>query len=334
MNIHKQKWVTGLDTLRFVLASIVLLSHVPIPWIATLKQSTHPISKLAAAVLPNLYNGVGAVIAFFIISGFVIHYPHINGIKSVRKFMIRRWVRIGLPLLVIAPISLYYHCFDRIPVWSLYCELAYYSIYPILCVVSLSWKTKTMLAFLISAIIVVVFAWHDVLSFVKQTNQAYSGGYWQLGIGLTWLVGLPCWLLGVYLAEVVSTSTDKVSTLKIWSYRIVVLGISILLNVLHFHFFFGFILSMNLFALVLYHWLKTEILFYQHHKANTHLEQMGKFSYSLYLIHGVCFLLITHWLPFNNYTYPIVICLDIALAYVFYLLIEKPTHQLAQRLSK
>lgn len=328
------KWIIGLDSLRFVLALIVLLSHIPCPWAETFKASSNKIVQLIGNVIPNLFCGVGAVIAFFIISGFVIHYPNKNGIADTKKFLVRRWTRVGIPLIAISLIAMPLNSFESIPIWSLYCELFYYTIYPLLVKTKINWRTQAIAAFILATIFIVWFAWNDVLSFISQKDRGYSGGYWQLGNWLTWIVGLPCWLLGVLLAEQIDKTSNNFSFLKLIGLRLLIIIIGLVLDVAKFHFFLSFILSMNIFALILFYWIKKEIQYYRNKQASPLLEYMGKFSYSLYLCHGVVYHFLVSKFANNNTTYLVFVLLGIAIAYAFYLLVEKPSHKLAQQLGK
>jgi peptidoglycan/LPS O-acetylase OafA/YrhL len=80
------KWFFGVDSLRFVLAFIVMLSHSDMVYATALKHSSHAILRVVGIFLANAFDGTSAVIAFFIISGFVIHYPNKNGITSLMRF--------------------------------------------------------------------------------------------------------------------------------------------------------------------------------------------------------------------------------------------------------
>jgi peptidoglycan/LPS O-acetylase OafA/YrhL len=71
------KKVIGLDSIRFVLAFIVLLGHGTMPIFSDnlIAQSKifYYMDLLMKCFQPV---GVAAVMGFFIISGFVIHYPY------------------------------------------------------------------------------------------------------------------------------------------------------------------------------------------------------------------------------------------------------------------
>ena len=113
------KWINGIDSIRFFLALIVFLSHIPNPYVDFLEHSHSGALLLLGTAIKPLFSGITSVIAFFIISGFVIHYPNKGKKLDISKFLIRRWVRIGIPLLVIGGIASLYGVYQKIPVWSL-----------------------------------------------------------------------------------------------------------------------------------------------------------------------------------------------------------------------
>ncbi|UAY50672.1 acyltransferase family protein [Ferruginibacter albus] len=331
----KFTWIKGLDSIRFILAFIVLMSHYESPWVPYLKQSHFAIIRSFGMMLPNFFLGVGAVIAFFLISGLVIHYPNKDGINNVSNFLLRRWLRIGLPLIIVIAIAVPYNSFNLIPIWSLYCELIFYTIYPLLCKIKLSWKLKFMIAFFIALILICWLCRFDIITFIHQKKTARYGDYWQLGPSLTWAVGLPCWLLGVLIAEQLQngSTTKSISFKKLVSLRTIVFVLSVILNFAKFHLFLSFVITMNFFALLLFVWLKNEILYYQHKKPYTFLEKLGTFSYSLYLLHALIFKMLCNIFTLTKFSYFVFIVLAVVIAYVFYLLVEKPSHLLAKKIA-
>ncbi len=325
-----------MDSLRFVLALIVLLSHLDNPYVKALKSSDTLIGKYTAAILANSFNGIGAVIAFFIISGFVVHYPVKDKALNVKKFLIRRWVRIGIPLIVISTVAFYFDSFVLIPIWSLYCELAYYTIYPFLRKINLTWLAKIRIAYLIQIALVLLLCQNEIMSFIYQKDMGYYGTYWQTGEFVTWLIGLPIWLLGVLIAERIddlSISIKNITYRELMYYRLGIYGGSIVLHVLKFQAYLSDIIILNFFALFIVKWIEREIVYYQTHPSVKSLELGGKFSYSLYLCHGLGVKFLALILVLNIYTYPVYIVLSLLISYIVYLLIEKPSHKLAQRLA-
>jgi peptidoglycan/LPS O-acetylase OafA/YrhL len=332
MTKQQAKWFYGVDSIRFILAFVVMLSHFDNVYAWSLKTSALLPVKIFAAFLANAFDGTSAVIAFFIISGFVIHYPCKNGITNVWQFWVRRFVRILIPLLVIILAGSPFDHPEKTVTWSLYCELIYYAIYPLLLKINYSWQTKFIAAWILAAAFIGVGAYHDIFSLVTQTNTKYHGYYWQFGPLLTWIIGLPCWLLGVLIAERIDQQKPVVfSTVVV--YRLVIFGISVCCSVAKFHLHLSYIISMNIFALLLYRWLRAEIVYYRNRPANATLEKMGKFSYSLYLCHPLVFLLLKQWMPVDVLTYPLLVLLTVVAAYLFYKGVERPSHQLAQRIN-
>lgn len=335
MKGDNKKWVNGIDSIRFFLALIVFLSHIHNPFVDVFKASSHSILRLAGLVITPLFSGTSAVIAFFIISGFVIHYPNKGKPLNVRNFLLRRWMRIGIPLLIIGIAAVCLRLYYFIPVWSLYCELIYYTLYPLLLKIRSTWKTKFIVAFILSLIIILIFGHNDVMSFVHQNHDDTIGQYWQLGVPLTWLVGLPCWLLGVILAEQFDGLHKKISSLNLWSFRFLILTLGALIQIARFKYFTSTLLTENLFAFLLFLWLKNEFTYYKQKDSSPFFEFLGKFSYSLYLCHEMFAIILTqHFIPLTTYTYPIYILIIVFASYLVYLLIEYPSHKLAQWATK
>jgi peptidoglycan/LPS O-acetylase OafA/YrhL len=335
MNNNKN-WVNGMDSLRFILALIVLLSHLENPYVAALKASNNVVGKVLAAFLANAFSGIAAVIAFFIISGFVVHYPVKDKPLNVRKFLIRRWIRVGIPLIIIVVATAYFDKFVLIPIWSLYCELMYYTIYPILRRIKLSWTIKLRIAYLIQVLIILILCQNDIKSLIFQKDFNYYATYWQTGSLLTWLIGLPVWLLGVVIAEKIGPLSIKLKNItyrELTFYRLAIFAASVILHALKFHFFLSDIIALNIFALLIVKWIEREIIYYQTHKSLFILEYSGKFSYSLYLCHGLCVYFLASFMDITIYNYPIFIALSLIIAYITYLLIENPAHKLAQKLA-
>ncbi|MDB4927007.1 acyltransferase [Mucilaginibacter sp.] len=325
---HKKQWFKGVDSLRFVLAFIVLLSHYDNVYSTFLINSKYEFLQWAGYFIANVYDGTAAVIAFFIVSGFVIHYPNKNGITNLKEFWVRRFLRILLPLAAISIIGIRYHP-ERL-VWSLACELVYYTAYPFMSKINTSWRDKFLVAYAIAAILIIVGAHNDVRAFLTQSNSHYHGYYWQLGIFLTAVVGLPCWLLGVMIAENIDRMA-QIATQKVILLRAVVLLLGFICNILKLYYHMSYILTMNLAAIVLYKWVQAEITYYKTRRSNPILEKMGEFSYSIYICHPIIYLMLLDVISYNAITYPIYIVISIILSYVFYLLVEKPAHQLARR---
>src|SRR5262249_22307878 len=153
-----------------------------------------------------------AVIVFFVISGFCIHFPYRNG-DSPRliRYYPRRYFRILVPL--ITAISLYSWLRVDMPLlghsilWSIVCEEIYYLIYPGLLLFRRRLGSYPLLLLVFVGGLVV--AWTD----------PRAGDYPSYGWKLNWLLGLPCWLLGCVLAEKSDSLCFPVSFRAIWTWR-------------------------------------------------------------------------------------------------------------------
>jgi peptidoglycan/LPS O-acetylase OafA/YrhL len=331
----REHWVKGLDSLRFVLALIVFLSHLENHPAAFVKSMGGSVWNLIGVGINHLYLGPGAVVAFFIISGFVIHYPLKNKPLNVSQFLVRRWVRIGIPIIVAVLIAINIRIgILLIPIWSLYCELIYYTIYPLLRRLPVSWKMQFWISFVISMILVFTFGGNELQSLITQSNISYTGSYAALGDLLTWLVGLPCWLIGVLIAENIDSIKRAVSTRKIWVVRITMLGIAMIIVGLKAHWFVGYLYTLNFFAPFLGYWIAEEIVYFRTHEPWRALEYAGKFSYSLYLLHILLATVVVRLISSTLATYPLIIVITLFLSWVFYLLVESPSHQLSRYLAK
>ena len=94
------KRIEGLDIIRFILAFIVLVGHMGLPF-----PDFNSINNIYIIYFFKLFglifNGPAAVIIFFILSGFVIHFPFINNYNkiNIQSFYLRRLIRIIIPVL-------------------------------------------------------------------------------------------------------------------------------------------------------------------------------------------------------------------------------------------
>jgi len=107
--------------------------------------------------------------------------------------------------------------------------------------------------------------------------------------------------------------------------------------VLNFQLHISNILLLNMLIVPFYFWVKNEIDYYKTHPANTYLENLGKWSYSLYIVHSLVAVFLNQY-NFINFSAPwiswIVGTLSaFVLSYIFYFLVEKPSHILTQKIK-
>jgi peptidoglycan/LPS O-acetylase OafA/YrhL len=67
--------VNGLDSIRFLCALVVMLYHLRLMDDVLHGQAHTGLTRAAMGIF-NAFNGPAAVIVFFLISGFCIHYPY------------------------------------------------------------------------------------------------------------------------------------------------------------------------------------------------------------------------------------------------------------------
>jgi len=314
----------GIDSLRFWLALWVYFSHFGfLPFGAWIGKST-PLRLMLTGAANSLFDGAAAVIGFFIISGLCIHYPFRSKPVELLPFYARRYIRILLPLGMALVLSRLVDNnlmgFYAAILWSLVCEEVYYAIYPILRIGIQKLRWKWMLLGSYAAAVAVM------ATNIRALN------FHEFGPGLTWVVGLPCWLLGCHLAETVGKNKPReVSLVRIWVWRLAMWGLGSAATLLRFHGGIGYPISLTLMGPLLYYWLRLEIDRKQRVAA---FEYAGKFSYSTYLIHVVAASVLVLLVPSAkadtalNGILRLVFVLGFS--YCFFLLIEQPSHQFAR----
>jgi peptidoglycan/LPS O-acetylase OafA/YrhL len=314
--------IQRVDSLRFVAAGWVVFSHGIFP---PKSAFTSPIGQLVASVFGASFDGISAVMVFFIVSGLCIHWPYVEADRvPLANFLARRYIRIGVPLAaVLILMSLVGgRANDRghEVLWSIYAELVYYSVYPTLFWLAkrLGWSALIACSGLASLTL--------VLSNPAYTNVQQFG--W-----LTWLWGLPIWLTGCILADRLRSGRIPNLMGSIWLWRLGAwgLGVLALLGEFHSKIVVGYPISMLLFAVYAFFWLNKELA--NQTPGWQWLEQCGRASYSLYLVHNIVLGAIVDYFSWL-YTPTLFAfsCISIgAVTYFFYRMIELPSHLLARR---
>lgn len=321
--------VRGLDSIRFICAVWVLIGHAgPLPYVMGIDRST-TFGLLAGGVLRNFISGPAAVIVFFVISGFCIHFPyrHATSVELLPYFA-RRHIRILVPvaaaILLGAPIGIRLSILQDSILWSLVCEEVYYTLYPVILKARARWGWSTLIGVTFSSAYAVVL-----------TNPT-AGDYPSYGSALNWILGLPCWLLGCQLAERWESVSreDPLTHISLWGWRIGVLATSVVLSGLRFHTILTYPWTLDLFAVLVALWLSREIVAWIHRPPLRLLELGGLFSYSIYLVHlhGLALLQrlgLGKGLPvLANWLWQLLFVLGVCL--VFYAIVERPSHRLAR----
>lgn len=324
--------LAGIDSLRFWLALWVYFSHFGFLPLSIWIGSSTPARHVLAGMTNNIFDGAAAVIGFFVISGLCIHYPYRSKPLELLPFYTRRYVRILIPLGAALALSRLIdnnlQGFYQAILWSLVAEEIYYAIYPLLriAIKKLRWKLTLLVSY--AAAIGVV------------ASNPHALNFHEFGPSLTWVVGLPCWLLGCYLAETAGTATQQqVSRARIWAWRLSMWALGSAASVLRFHAGIGYPITLTLMGPLLYYWLRLELGRKQRVAA---FEYAGKFSYSIYLMHGIAVSILVAILRFrapyligdNAVAGVLRLVFAVAFSYGFFLLIEQPSHQFARQAAR
>ena len=334
--------VAGLDSLRGVLALWVVFSHSAGYGSLSFGQWSNHFLRRLAWLFQISFNGQAAVVLFFVISGFCIHWPvACSGSLHTGRFLARRFIRIGLPL--IGALVFGWCCGWRIhlarvpyepgvlgvPLWSLWCEMLYYLCYPVL-----FWtfnKFRLERVFLLSFL--------PAMAVFFRTAQWRNPAFFVSGGAFFWrtaLLGLPFWLLGAKLAEEFHSSAQQmpVRAAQIWALRGVVYLVQGAEVLLAYRCRIGIPLTLFLSMPLIAYWLKTELGYYAARSETGRLSSLGAMSYSIYLIHlsilKINYLPAVKQLP-HLAAWFVVIPSVLAISWLFHRFIEAPSHCLAKQ---
>lgn len=324
----------GLDTLRFFAALWVAMRHGAMPPL-TAGFGKGGIAHQVDWLWRGSISGPAAVIVFFVISGLCIHLPYANGKPfDLGEYMIRRLVRLTIPMFAALVLWRLYNGMDGfekdwlfgIPAWSLVAELVYYGLYPLMRLIpGRPWKTLFIGTFAGA----LAFAWFTQ----SRTNINYPA--W--GYGLNWVLGLPVWILGVILAERCRGELPSPPTWRIWTERAVAVLLGSATTWLAWERIMGQHLTLNIFALYAAWWLMDELGYHRNHAPVARFENLGAWSYSLYLTHPLAYS-IWHDIPIPYFghvaDWAMKISFTMLLTYVFHNYCELPAHKLAQNLAR
>ncbi len=311
-----------IDSIRFVAAFWVAMSHGAFP----LRDVT---SSFLLRAFTATFDGVSAVIVFFIVSGFCIHFPYVGtGALPIIKFFLRRYIRIGIPL--VACLSVMHMLggnasrMGHAVLWSVYAEIVYYTIYPLL-----HWLIQRVgvgIIIKITSIIscALVFAHLDYLR------------PWEFG-SLTWLWGLPIWLSGCALAENFQKGDLVEAWGNIWLWRLFawLYGAAAIFAVNKLPVKIGYPVSMLPFTIFAFFWLSMELQ--SRSPSWRFFSALGSASYSLYLVHAMVLGAIhDHLTPLLSDVAAVVLPWPAiaVMTYIFYKIIESPSHVLARGVAR
>jgi peptidoglycan/LPS O-acetylase OafA/YrhL len=329
--------VEGLDSIRFICGLFVVIFHFGLIPSTLIPENPHWVGVIARAISGSLINGPAALIVFFVISGFGIHFGSRRDLTvNALSFYCRRFIRAGGPALIALALWLWSGVKlspeEPGPFWSLICELQYYVLYPLLLLLRrrLGWWPMILASH--------VFAYAVIFSHLPDVEK-YTGAYPAFG-WLNWVVGMPNFLVGCWLAESYQRFPD-ISAKRIWLVRGGMAFFSILLEVARFHsgtVYLSNAVTLNIFGMITCYWLGLEIAYRRQKPAPRVLEWAGNWTYSLYLVHPALpglFVFQIWWLQAIGRLGSLIgVPLAIVCAYLFSLVVEAPFYRLAIAVSR
>jgi peptidoglycan/LPS O-acetylase OafA/YrhL len=367
--LKKNDRIQVIDLLRGLSCLGVLLYHVRIDlWLGWRRIASYPqeFSSFTKAIawlsVPTPFLGY-AILLFFLISGFCIHYPNtLSDTKPIWKiYFIRRFWRIYptylISIILTSIISYLCHLkwgdvdwsIERIfrvitvsqnyppgkgqfltnpSLWTIPLEIEFYALYPLAFLCILKFNFFTLLATSIG---------FSVLSIYLSK----IGLHW---ISFTSFFLWPSWLLGAWIASLYRN--NKITNLKVLPITSMLILFLIISLASRFHkweewtqylSWTGFYFTLFIFVLrheKIFSKSKNNFIFKS-------IEWLGKISFSLYLIHFPIFKLLGYLHVENFGEKPANFLLTLAyiapvlfIAWVFYRLIEFPIHQFSKKLTK
>lgn len=355
------EWI---DFLRGISALAVVLHHSRVDlWVGWQAISSHPNNfslfdrAIAFLSLPLPFLD-SAVMMFFLVSGFCIHYPYAAGGRDLKlkPYSIRRFLRIYPPYLAVVALGVMVEWVTSFmghepskltkiiqsifmlqnyasggqmvsnpSLWSLPVEVELYFAYPIF-----YWLLMRM-GMKMAMTIVAGFS-------IAATVILLMGHSWTLfNFFKFWII----WCGGALLAE--WTRRDRLPKWHSWYWSIIAFTISIAIaaDALNIHEGIQhFLWSGAYFLLMLWGLTHFDPLQMLGNRTRKIFLSLGLISYSLYLVHFPFFKLCAAvWLEIfgtkpANLIIPLIFSiLSIPLAYIFYQYFELPSHKLAQKLA-
>jgi peptidoglycan/LPS O-acetylase OafA/YrhL len=211
--------------------------------------------------------------------------------------------------------------------WTVYAELAYYALYPLL------------LPFIFRFGIERVLALSLTISFSLIVTHPHEIYLFAFGPKLTWLFNAPLWLMGCYLAERRTQITDLASRFPINILRLGVIAYCYVSTLLANHmgaYALGYTWTIWFFGAYCMLWLAAEMKKGTGKKTFVMLERFGLAGYSLYLMHMIAIHFVqTNLKDLTPLGYWLTTSIIIfALTWIFYRSVEWPAHKLARSLGR
>jgi peptidoglycan/LPS O-acetylase OafA/YrhL len=351
-----------IDGIRFLAAFWVLMYHFKPPLFRELLP--HRLSFLGGALWSGstaLFAGPAAVIVFFVISGYCIHaaYHKDVALKPVNYYA-SRFIRIGLPLVVllcvVQPLPTGQNYLESV-LWSLYCEMVYYAVYPLL---------RPRFHYIGEMIVGCALTAAAMVACVRLFGHPVCHGcvYETYRIPGTALLYAAGWISGCLIAETQRNAAQfqirgayspltmamrrglDASTRLLGNHLVVLrtvvvaAGAAVMILLSESSLKPAALplitpdITLPVFQILAAIWIATETATPSQSRSWTVLAACGAWSYSLYLCHKTALALLemTTFDETSRYAWFVEVALALAISYAFYRIIEKPSHVISQRL--
>jgi peptidoglycan/LPS O-acetylase OafA/YrhL len=250
----------------------------------------------------------------------------------LKIYFVRRFVRIGIPFLAVVAFERLsgplvgdaVATAPRMVLWSLWCEMIYYAIYPAL----LAGFRRVGIA----PILVVSF----LVAYMVIFHHWNLMTYWDYSRTQAWIVAMPAWLLGCMLAEQLASGRQPVLPGSVWAWRAAALALSIPPKALVYRdispTLIGNPATLGVFSIFAFFWIAKEISTFAERRPPAVLKWGGHWSYSLYLVHNVIIValipVVSQMSPVAGW--PLELAAILIASYTFYRIVEYPAHILAR----
>jgi peptidoglycan/LPS O-acetylase OafA/YrhL len=353
-----------IDAIRFLAALWVLMYHFRPP--AFKELLPHQLGFLGGALWSAstaLFAGPAAVIVFFVISGYCIHnaYQKDVTLKPINYYA-SRFIRIGLPLVIllclVQPLPSGQNYLESV-LWSLYCEMVYYAVYPFL---------RPRFRYLGEMIVGSTLAAAVMVAVVRLAGHpvCHSCVYETYRIPGTALLYATGWISGCLIAEtqrnaaqfhirgayspltmMIKHGLDRntrylANHLIVLRVAVVATGAAVMILLSESTLKPALVpvitpdVTLPFFQFLAAVWIATETATPSKAGIWSKLAALGAWSYSLYLCHKMALALLemTRFDDTSRFAWFVQVALALAISYAFYRLIEKPSHLISQRLRK
>ena len=175
-----------------------------------------------------------------------------------------------------------------------------------------------------------------VLAIMVSSRHPHADSWHAYGPFGTAMILLPVWLLGCLLAEQAQSLGKPEGHISIWYWRFLAWLGCWTSEMMHFKLHVPYTQTMLWFGVLAYFWVRQEIVYGKSHIPNRFLVAAGAWSYSLYLMHWDGETVLSYFRSGkldSLLDWFLVMASSLLLSYAFYLLVERPSHNLARKIT-